>query len=263
MSPLRVLLDGLIDYAGLFPPAALEMPVAVQQYAGYRSGADTWALGRFMVPLARLGEMREAAAGLADSDAWKLSVLVLPGEPVPPEIESVELKIERAGDIRKASAHLPRLRYFEIPIGADPRDLLAELAATGGRAKVRTGGATPESYPPVGELARFLCACAAAGVPFKATAGLHHPIASPPIHGFINLFLAALLAYHSGTQPDVEATLGETSAGAFSWDADGVSWHGYRLSTAQIAVARAQFAVAFGSCSFEEPMGGLQSLGWL
>ena len=263
MSPLKALLDGLIDYAGLFPPAALEMPVAVQQYAAYRSGSDAWALGRFIVPLARLGELREEAAAFADSGAWKLSVLVLPGEPVPPEIESVELKIERAGDIRRASAHLPRLRYFEIPIDADPRGLLAELAATGGRAKVRTGGLKPESYPPVVELARFLCTCAAAGVPFKATAGLHHPIACPPIHGFINLFLAALLAYHGGAPPDVEATLEETSAGAFTWDADGVSWHGYRLSTAQIAVARAQFAVAFGSCSFEEPIGGLQALEWL
>jgi hypothetical protein len=63
--------------------------------------------------------------------------------------------------------------------------------------------------------------------------------------------------------PDVAATLEETSAEAFRWDSGGVSWHGHRLSTEQIAAARAEFAIAFGSCSFEEPIGGLLALGWL
>jgi hypothetical protein len=263
MSPLRALADGLIDYAGLFPPAALDMPAAVQQYAAYRGGAEAWALGRFIVPLARLDEMREAAAAFADAASWKPSVLLLPGEAPPPEIDSVELKIERAADIRRASAHLPALRYFEIPFASDPREIVAELAATGGRGKIRTGGLKPESYPGVRDVARFLLTCAQSGVPFKATAGLHHPIASPPIHGFVNLFLAAALAYHGGTPLELESTLEETSAAAFAWDADGVSWQAHRLTTAQIALARAQFAVAFGSCSFEEPMSGLQALGWL
>jgi hypothetical protein len=75
--------------------------------------------------------------------------------------------------------------------------------------------------------------------------------------------VAAALAHHGGTRWDVEATLQETSAEAFRWDADGVSWHENRLSTAQIAAARAQFAISFGSCSFEEPITGLHALGWL
>ncbi|MGO9258373.1 MAG: hypothetical protein ACLQU1_18965 [Bryobacteraceae bacterium] len=285
MTPVRALLDRLIDYAGLFPPAALEMSAAVRQYAACRRGPHAWALGRFIVPLARLPEMqqamRQAAAPIAEAGDWKLSVLALPGEPLPPGIDSVEMKIERAEDIRRLSSHSPALRYFEIPIAADPRELVAALAETGGRAKVRTGGLTPEAYPGVAELARCLCACAAARVPFKATAGLHHPLpgpkGAPPMHGFVNLFLAAALAYHGGagqdvaaapahhggTRWDVEATLQETSAEAFRWDADGVSWHGHRLSTAQIAAARAEFAISFGSCSFEEPIAGLEALGWL
>jgi hypothetical protein len=365
MTAIAALAGGLIDYAGLFPPAALEMSAAVRQYAAHRRGPHAWALGRFIVPLARLGEMRQAAAALGEAGDWKLSVLALPGEALPPEIDSVEMKVERAEDIRRVSEDLPALRYFEIPIATDPRELVAVLADTGGRAKIRTGGLTPESCPGVAELARFLCACAPASVPFKATAGLHHPLAAakgaPPSHGFVNLFLAAALAYHGvareelaatpglpgtasggavdlpafgrpgqahplphrpapigsspstaaghrpvdtllrscrGTEPgpegigpegapaagpegigprertcgfpgrragppDVAATLEETSADAFRWDADGVSWRGHRLSAGQIAAARAQFAIAFGSCSFEEPIGGLQALGWL
>ena len=64
--------------------------------------------------------------------------------------------------------------YFELPIDADP----APLAGGRGRAKVRTGGLTPEAFPAPADLARFLYRCAKARVPFKATAGLHHPIRS-------------------------------------------------------------------------------------
>src|SRR5688500_1293567 len=47
---LRALLDGLIDYAGLFPPATLDMQAAVARYARYRAGERAWMLGRFVVP---------------------------------------------------------------------------------------------------------------------------------------------------------------------------------------------------------------------
>jgi len=263
MSPKTALFAGLIDYAGLFPPAALDMPAAVRQYVSYARGRYCWMLERFIVPVARLGEMRQAAAALGGSDDWKLSVLARPGDPLPPEIDSVEMKMERAEDIRRISGSLPALRYFEIPIGADPREFVAALEETGSRAKVRTGGATPETYPGVPELARFLCACAEARVPFKATAGLHHPVRSGAKHGFVNLFLAAALAYHGGSREDVTATLEETSAEAFHWEAEGVGWGEHRMTAFEIAAARERFAIAFGSCSFEEPLADLQSLGWL
>ena len=263
MNPIGSLLDGLIDYAGLFPPAALDMPAAVRQYAEYRNSRHGWALGRFIVPLARLDEMRRAASAFADAAEWKLSVLALPGNSVPAEIDSVEMKVERAADIAHLSATLPALRYFEIPIANDPQELVLALAATGSRAKVRTGGLTPESYPGAAELTRFICACAEARVPFKATAGLHHPLPSPPMHGFVNVFLAAALAWQGGSREEVAATLEEPAWETFSWEEGAVAWQDHRLSTAQIAAARAEFAVAFGSCSFEEPIGDLEALGWL
>ena len=208
------------------------------------------------MPLSRIGELPH------DAD-WKLSVLVVPGEPLPPEIDSVEMRIERAADIRRLSASLPAVRYFEIPIAADPRELIAAIAETGGRAKVRTGGLTVEAYPGVPELARFLCACAEARVPFKATAGLHHPLTSPPMHGFVNVFLAAALAWHGALFEDVAATLEEPAPQTFAWDEGAVSWQDHRLSTAEIAAAREEFAISFGSCSFEEPIADLQALEWL
>ena len=43
MSAIRALLTGSIDYAGLFPPAGLDMASAVENYARYRAGPDAWA----------------------------------------------------------------------------------------------------------------------------------------------------------------------------------------------------------------------------
>ena len=54
---LHALIDGLIDYAGLFPPAALDMAEAARNYASYAQGEYAWVLGRFVVPAARLGEV--------------------------------------------------------------------------------------------------------------------------------------------------------------------------------------------------------------
>ena len=57
-TALRALLEGLVDYAGLFPPAALPMAEAVANYATYLDSADAWALGRFVVPATRLEDRR-------------------------------------------------------------------------------------------------------------------------------------------------------------------------------------------------------------
>ena len=160
---LRTLLAGAIDYAGLFPPAALDMPEAARNYAAYRAGPHAWALGRFIVPSARLNEV--------DPD-WKFVVLGVP----PRAVEVCEMKVERAEDAVPLLATLPEsvTAYFELPLDADP----APLAGGRGRAKVRTGGLTPDAFPAAGDLARWISRCAAARVPFKATAGLHHPLRS-------------------------------------------------------------------------------------
>jgi len=152
---LQALLTNLIDYAGLFPPASLDLPTAIQNYTAYRQGEHAWMLGRFVVPAALVAEV---------DPTWPISVI------------SPDKKTEQAGDVK----------YIEIPITADP-------AGLGARAKVRCGGLTPEAYPSTADLAGFLHRAAAARVPFKATAGLHHPLPNPPMHGFVNLFLAACL----------------------------------------------------------------------
>ena len=85
----RELLRGLIDYAGLFPPASLNLSEAVRNYQQYRSGAHAWMLARFVIPAALVEQ--------APSD-FPLSVI------------APDKKSERAGDIV----------YIEIPVTGDP-----------------------------------------------------------------------------------------------------------------------------------------------
>ena len=79
---LRLLVDSLVDYAGLFPPSKLPMDEAVSNYAKYRASADSWMLGRFIVPVSRLSEFEKAASDHLprdrDDDPWPISALVGP-----------------------------------------------------------------------------------------------------------------------------------------------------------------------------------------
>ena len=257
---LQALLEGLIDYAGMFPPAGLELGEALHKYAAYCEGEYGWALGRFVVPAARMTEV---------DASFKTSVIGVPSK----WADSCEIKVDRAADAATVLAGAPQgmVTYFEIPPADDPKP----LAALGVRAKIRTGGLTADAFPTAAAIARFLQNCASANVPFKATAGLHHPIRSEhrltyepdaptaTMHGFVNVFLAAALLWHRGTELDALATLEETSPDAFRFEGDCVMWHCRSLTAGQIRAARRKFAVGFGSCSFEEPIDDLKKLGWL
>jgi hypothetical protein len=82
METTRGLMQGIIDFAGLFPPASLDMQKTVAAYARYRASVDHWALGRLIVPLKRIGEFERCATEhlpTGDTDdseePWRLSVL--------------------------------------------------------------------------------------------------------------------------------------------------------------------------------------------
>lgn len=257
VSPaLRALLANLVDYAGLFPPAALSLPAAAENYTRYLRSESAWMLGRFVVPAAQLGQ-------LTNTDGWRITVLSdadAPAGDLP--IQSIETKT-----VRKFS--LPT--YCEIPL--DDSDALVAVQRLGAFAKVRTGGLTPDSIPGAPAIARFLGACAKLGLPFKATAGLHHPVRSPhpltyganapraTMHGFVNVFLAAAFAWQGVDESTIVEVLNETDPDAFRF-AEGARWRDATLTVEQLAASR-RFAHSFGSCSFDEPVADLRRLGWL
>ena len=295
MSAIEALLRASIDYAGLFPPAGLDMDTAVANFARYRASPASWALGRFIVPVSRLSEFEAAAQRHPTSgpgEPWLLGALagLDPGSDLV-QLRQFNLRHAASGArvftadtfevkatsndaieeiMRRAPADLQT--YIEIPIDRDPSDLIATIGRLGGRAKVRTGGVTPEAFPRTADLVGFIRGCILAAVPFKATAGLHHPLRaeyrltyapdSPraTMFGFLNLFLASAFLRAGMTEVDAARLLEEGSPEAFRVDHGGISWRDYRLDLKSLSEARTVGMISFGSCSFTEPIADLQSL---
>jgi hypothetical protein len=136
-------------------------------------------------------------------------------------------------------------------------------------AKIRTGGLTPDAFPTPRQVARFIAACRDSGVPFKATAGLHHPIrhhdtaADAMRHGFLNLLTAAGLSTEGADEDLLVAVIEETDPDTFRVGPTGLRWRDRRLSSATLRTLRREALTAYGSCSFDEPVTDLTSLGVL
>ena len=291
---VHVLLSEIVDYAGLFPPAALSMPEAVINYATYKNSNYKWMLGRFVVSVSRLDEFAESAVDFIsrDAESWRLSVLA--SEDIYASvrqieefnaanapravIDSIEVKADSVAEIEKISEAVPPefQTFFEIPIGTELSELVVNLALKNHRAKIRTGGTTPETFPPSKMIIRFIRTCLAANVPFKATAGLHHPIrcykpltyeSDAPegmMNGFINLFLATAFARAGFKSSILEEILEDEFEESFEFDENGVLWRQeHFLNTSQLGYLREKNIISFGSCSFEEPIADLQEIGLL
>jgi hypothetical protein len=229
---LRALLEHVIDYAGLYPPASLPISEVVQNYERYRNSPEAWMLNRLVLPENKL-------RGITAGDGWRVTLLV-EREPaqVPRQVETFETK---------SGGRLSLPTYCEVPL-----DQVAD-----GYAKTRTTDPSPEV------LADFLCSAAAMRKPFKATAGLHHPMRSTTMHGFLNVFAAATFAWSGMDRAIVGEVLADMDATAFTFEDDGLRWRGRVASVALIEEARRDFAHSFGSCSFEEPVDDLRAMGLL
>ncbi|MDB4899932.1 MAG: hypothetical protein JWN53_1740, partial [Gemmatimonadetes bacterium] len=157
-ATVRALVAQLVDYAGLFPPAALAMSDAVSSYAAYLESPDAWMLGRFVVPVSRLDELAADAARYTGSrpDPWKIAALASADLATEARhidafnaahagrllVDVVETKATTPDAVRAAArSALPAwMLYVEIPIAEEPRPLVDAARAVGARIKVRTGG---------------------------------------------------------------------------------------------------------------------------
>ena len=277
----------IVDYAGLFPPASCTMADAVRQYDVYRRSEERWMLGRFVVAATRLQEFGEAietgGIGVDPRDPWRLSVGM--GAHVPAELariaafqaaweprgvlaDSIEYKVTSVGQVLALGEQIPRVfrRFFEVPQVGPYRDLVGAIGEVGALAKLRTGGMSADLFPAATEVTRFLLAVVKHGVPFKATAGLHHPFRGQyPIsyahdaerqmmYGFVNLLLATAELLRGGEGETAQAILEEADRSTIVHDATGLTWRGSHYTEAELTMAHQRLFIGFGSCSFREPV---------
>lgn len=211
-AALHALLERLIDYAGLFPPAALTLDRALSRYLEHRVDAESWMLGRFICPIARLAELRDL---LPDGAApLRLSVLPRGGDSLERFEQSVQEDCAALAEFSRGHADIARIESIEIKapaaLLADPTASFDSVVAVAARfteldprldvfvegasepevsrrlfralhgvarvhGKLRTGGVTAEAFPAPRTLAEMVSQAAEAQVAWKATAGLHHP----------------------------------------------------------------------------------------
>ena len=238
------LFAGLIDHAPTFPPAQLSLAEGLAEHQRVRDGDTGWIVNRFVCPASKLPELGD--------ETLRLSVVLDEGH-LPEADERIEA-IEAAGIDPEVMVDAAPEVYCELPLRYDVSFRILQLGELGIRAKVRCGGATTPRVP---DLAGFVAACRRLGVPFKATAGLHHPVRIGDEHGFLNLLAAAAF------DGDEEKALAEEDESAFSVSAEAFSWRKRSVGPEQIAHVRQELFVGFGSCSAQEPIDGLETLGLL
>lgn len=282
---VRALLEGAIDYAGLFPPAELGMGDAVARYLAYRTSPDSWALGRFVVPAAQLDELATALAATPSTGdpLVPLSALIGTGTAddvdiierfnrdcprIGARVDSVEARGASEGVVRAVLAAVPRrwVRYIEVLPGDGLPAALDAVAKGGAFAKVRTGGTIPEAIPTPERLIEFLEGAVRRKLAFKATAGLHHPVrglhrltdaADAPMavmYGYLNLLTASSILWRGGDRTLAREALLESELASFTVNGDALLWHDLRFDGDALTGMRGAFFHSFGSCSFAEPL---------
>jgi hypothetical protein len=242
----RGLLGGLIDHAALFPPASMSLPDALDEDRQARESPYGWLVERFVVPAARLAELPAQRPALSVVLSSLDDVPLLDGAA---DVEAVELVLPSGRPLSadlvatyRALRLLDVETYFELVFDEDWRDsvpaAIGAVAAIGGRVKLRCGGAF---VPSVEQVGLVIACCREARVPFKATAGLHHPVRHEDEHGFLNLLAAA-----TAPLDRIDEVLAEEDGSAL-----------------ELEESSRELFVSFGSCSWRDPVEGLQELGML
>lgn len=287
---LKQLLSSIVDYAGLFPPAQLSMAEAIAAYHHARSSPHRWLLGRFVLPASRLPEFVTLLEADSDNSCspWSLSVILSQNWATELEqacqlqatnhdilISLFEVAPLPLTNLRLLCSRIPDgvSTFFELPWDSDIEAYLPLLHQFKVGAKLRTGGVTREAFPNSAQLGQRIISFAKAQIPFKATAGLHHPLrgqhrlttapdsASTTMHGFLNVALLSALAYQQNVSlNDAIALLEEPSIHPFHFTETTIYWRDYRLSLPELEQSRQEFFHSFGSCSMQEPIDDLQTL---
>ncbi len=278
MTALPAFARGLCDDAAIFPPGLAPLADAVPAHVRHVSAPYAELVGPLVVSAAALEEL----AGLVPVEGGhrlELAVTVPEGPAAVPgvlttvaalPVELRALEVAVPADVT-ATALVETLDaagiddavevFVEVPRDERRPDIIAALPSTRYKAKFRTGGIKAELYPDESELAAAIKAVVDAGVPYKATAGLHHAIRNTDPetgfeqHGFLNLLLATDAAVRGADADELVRILAERDGSAI---AERIA----ALPEQRVAATRAAFR-SFGTCSVSDPLTEMIELGLL
>lgn len=304
----RAALLELFDDAAVFPPASREVADALAAHRDHVRGERAWLVRRVLTRASQIDAFVDAlsedddlrvgvvldgheadaftdrvqqdlkrAESLADDKRVRVTGIEVPLAGRDPDAELAGL----LAGLRATPLPSEAVVAVEVPVagraaGEVLRGLKAIVTAkaAGGRdadrllGKVRCGGQTPTAIPEDVELAGFLRACAREQLPFKATAGLHHPTRRTNAehggleHGFLNLLAAAAAAYQGARLEVIEGHLAR-SPEQFRLGPGALVVGEDVIEGTILAEVRRDFFHGIGCCDISDPVGDLASLGVL
>lgn len=132
-ASFKAFMREIIDYAGLFPPADLSLDTSLQKYSKYRNEDDAWMLSRYIIPAARLEELKPYGDSLFTKKApHAFSVLGKRAETVSDyyeDLKNVARSIEEFHDEhgKSVTTDVLELKLPREAVFANDEELLTEI----------------------------------------------------------------------------------------------------------------------------------------
>ena len=120
LQTVQTLLSGIVDDAGLFPPAGLSLENALHAYARYRAAPGAWLLARFLCPVAQLDELTPLCERLFTPEAPCRLAVIGAQHPLSPEFL---LDVRALDQFNRTSGARTTVEALEVRI---PRETIDE-----------------------------------------------------------------------------------------------------------------------------------------
>ena len=113
---LRTFMHGLIDYAGLFPPANLPLNEAIDDYIKHLNGENSWMLGRFIIPVSKLNELDQFVSLFDEIGPLELAVLGSGGDSNDEYLSKISNDMVKISDYRNRHSGKVRIEVYECKL---------------------------------------------------------------------------------------------------------------------------------------------------
>ena len=298
---LKLFLTKLIDYAGLFPPANLDIIPALINYQKYIECEDNWMMSQFIIPLNDLKNITVKDMELFD-EFFPLDLSILSGNlandieklnsfknlyPNKVKFSGLETRISNLDELQDLltstnstikNNNLNLATFFELPycenwiekmqIAVKTISEFNDVNHTNYGFKLRCGGIKADMFPEPSFVSNAILNCMKNDIPMKFTAGLHHPIrhyndsVNTKMYGFFNIFIGGMLAQKFDLNNDqLIEILTDENQQNFIFNEDEFKWKNYKITNEEIEQFRSKNFISYGSCSFDEPREDLTNLG--
>ena len=298
---LNLFLSKLIDYAGLFPPANLDLIPALNNYRKYIDCEDSWMMSQFIIPLNDLKNISVKDMELFD-DSFPLDLSILSGNlandieklnsfknlyPNKVKFSGLETRISNLDELLDLltstnstikNNNLNLSSFFELPYcenwlvkmenAINTISKFNKLNQTNFGFKLRCGGIKADMFPEPSFVSNAILSCIKNEVPMKFTAGLHHPVrhfndsVNTKMYGFFNIFIGGMLAQKFNLNfNQLVEILTDEDEANFIFNEDEFRWKNYKIKNEEIEQYRSKNFISYGSCSFDEPREDLTNLG--